>query len=120
MRQVPVSGSPPWEPAPRPTSELPWASISAPPAIPGQRADVGPARVSPEAIWHPAPPQVSAAPGSLFAPIPRNPPGPRPAPDGSGSEDGGRADTGSRPIYVWNPAASTDSFPAVGPDLDRG
>jgi len=38
--------------------------------------------------------------------------------DSGGESDTGRPDTGSRPIYVWNPTASTDTFPAV--DAERG
>src|SRR5215471_9841827 len=30
LRRAPVSGSPPWEPAPRPTSELPWTAVQGP------------------------------------------------------------------------------------------
>ena len=37
---------------------------------------------------------------------------------GTGTDPGGSQDQGSRPIYVWNPAASTESFPAVPEDGD--
>lgn len=119
VRHAPVSGSPPWEPAPRPTSELPWAVASGPlpgaaraiarPAGPSVTGRLGP----PESVWQPA--QEVDMPAS--APLPEPPP-PEGAPedawpdrhgyDPQGYEQGAghwASDTGTQPIYVWNPAA---------------
>jgi subtilisin family serine protease len=129
-----VSGTPPWEPAPKPDTELPWAS-SPPlprrtpvpmPAVSASgaaasgaagaagaagRADAGTADVWAadggaalgeaagdadggavgDAIWGPA------APSRVPA-----------AESGAANSDGGFG-----PIYVWNPGASTETFPSV-------
>jgi hypothetical protein len=92
-----VSGSPPWEPAAKPDTELPWAASPAPlprrtpvplPAAPANTAD---------SIWskpadsRPAPADETAA--------------------ADGSENG--AQPSLRPIYVWNPSANTETFPSV-------
>jgi len=98
-----VSGTPPWEPAPKPDTELPWAA-SPPPALP-RRAPVplpAPAAAPAESLWARA--AASAAPAAE-----------------NGKADGavGAADAaepGIRPIYVWNPGANTetfDTFPSV-------
>jgi Subtilase family len=92
-----VSGAPPWEPAPKPDTELPWAASPAPlpkrtpvplPAAPADTAD---------SVW-------SKSADS------------RPAPAAETvADDGGDngAQPSLRPIYVWNPSASTDTFPSV-------
>ena len=101
-----VSGTPPWEPAPKPDTELPWAA-SPPPALP-RRAPVplpAPAAAPAESLW--------ARAAASTAPAAEN-----------GKADGavgavGAADAaepGIRPIYVWNPGANTetfDTFPSV-------
>jgi hypothetical protein len=98
-----VSGTPPWEPAPKPDTELPWAT-SAPAALP-KRTPVAPAA-----------PQNLAAPtaGSLWD----RTDGGAQDPQASPGEGGEGTDTGSRPIYVWNPGANanTDTFPRVPGD----
>jgi hypothetical protein len=39
---------------------------------------------------------------------------------GRGSQDGGRDDdTGSHPIYVWNPGAATENFPVLEPGENK-
>jgi len=46
-----------------------------------------------------------------------------PAPDGVNGQDGDAGaslDAGAGPIYVWNPGASTESFPAVSPERPGG
>jgi Subtilase family len=109
VRPAKVSGTPPWEPAPKPDTELPWAA-SPPPALP-RRAPVplpAPAAAPAESLWA----RAAASP----APATEN-----------GKADGtvgavgavgaaGAAEPGIRPIYVWNPGANTetfDTFPSV-------
>ncbi len=89
-----VSGAPPWEAAPKPDGELPWASAPAPTAL-RHGAHAAPPTSS---IW------AAATPGAH-------------EPDGHGdqAEDDG-ADAVSRPIYVWNPSATTETFPQVPRD----
>jgi subtilisin family serine protease len=97
-----VSGSPPWEPAAKPEGELPWTSSPAPAAL-NRRGT------------HAVPPT-----SSLWAAAT---PGPH-APDAAGDaadENGPEAEQGGRPIYVWNPGATTDTFPQVPRDgQDQG
>jgi hypothetical protein len=87
---VPVVGSPPWEPAPRPTSELPWAVIPGPQAGAVRRLGTGEAHAA----------TASAAPRSLFDPetAERAP--------GGGAERGRRTDSSGHPIYIWNPGTA--------------
>jgi hypothetical protein len=95
-----VSGTPPWEPAQKPEGELPWTSSPAPPALPRR----GPAHAMPAAgsIWD----GPIAGAHSFDAAA-------DPAADGG---DDGNAQSGGRPIYVWNPGAATDTFPQVPPN----
>jgi hypothetical protein len=102
-RPAKVSGSPPWEPAAKPDTELPWAASPAPlprrTPIPLPAAPAGAA----ESIWSkPADSRPTAAAETAAA---------------EGGEGGAGGDTGTqpslRPIYVWNPGASTDTFPSV-------
>jgi len=88
-----VTGTPPWEPAPKPESELPWATSPAP-AGTVRRAPVQNLSAPPdESIWRQADE------------------GAQDAADGEGEGDG----DASRPIYVWNPSANTEAFPSVPP-----
>jgi len=92
-----VSGSPPWEPAAKPDTELPWAASPAPlprrTPVPLPAAPVG----TPDSIWS-KPADSQPAPAAEPAPA-------------EGDDDG--AQPGLRPIYVWNPSASTETFPSV-------
>jgi len=96
-----VSGTPPWEPAPKPDTELPWAA-SPPPALP-RRAPVplpAPSAPAAESLW------ARAAAGAA---VPATENGKADAPSDA-------AEPGIRPIYVWNPGANTetfDTFPSV-------
>jgi hypothetical protein len=107
-RPAKVSGSPPWEPAAKPDTELPWAASPAPlprrtpiplPAAPASAAD---------SIWSKSAESRPAATAETPAAAPT-------AAAAAPAAEGG--DTGTqpslRPIYVWNPSASTDSFPSV-------
>ena len=106
-----MSGSPPWEPAVKPDSELPWTSVTAPQAVSG-RGTANLPRPTSHSAWD------GAAAGA--------------GPPGSGRADeaeasGGRAvgaagdDRGAdadAPIYTWNPGATTETFPSVPRDDD--
>lgn len=77
VRRVQVNGSPPWEPAAEPTSELPW--VVAPPQGSGKAggADAPSIPPPPDAVWDSAPARRSSAPRSLFEPAPAPPSPPR-------------------------------------------
>jgi hypothetical protein len=163
-----VSGTPPWEPASKPDSELPWVTRPAP-SFRGERAPAprpappapvvppalaarpGPpapgARPAPSAPWavgagaapaadpdarpaaagpqNPSPPAEGSAwdarPATAPEPAaePGTPAGP-PADEGHQPDENGRAgedaEPEGRPIFVWNPGASTETFPSVPPD----
>jgi hypothetical protein len=121
-----VSGAPPWEPAPRPTTALPWAVIPASPSA-GPSTQRGgfsaPTRhAPPESLWDESPADQSAASRSLFEPAPVRPHGTDeqngPAEPASGWQDSGqyRSETSGRPIYVWNPSATSAPVDPFGPD----
>jgi hypothetical protein len=109
LRHAPVSGSPPWEPAPQPTSDLPWAVYPGPAQGPAMRSTFGPdnphpthsphdsasRQAPPEYVWGQGPVQSSSAPSSRYEPDPREASAEQP--------DAGRTDSGGRPIYVWDP-----------------
>ncbi len=130
-RQSRVSGAPPWEPAPKPDSELQWGSgpppapvrpaspaVTANPAPPSHR--LAPRQAPPSAAAFPAAASSGAAAGSwASAPVPgpAGHPGQAAGP-GPGPDPGSDADPGTGPIYVWNPGASTESFSAVPRDED--
>jgi hypothetical protein len=90
-----VSGAPPWEPAPQPEGEVPWASSPAPPAL-GRRAAAQP-RPATSSIWAAATPNA-------------------PVREANGGQPDDGAESGGRPIYVWNPSATTETFPQVPRD----
>jgi hypothetical protein len=106
-RAAKVSGSPPWEPAVKPDSELPWTSAPAP--QPGGGRDT-PARerAASRSVWDTA----AHGPGA-----------------GRAGQAGGTANRAARggeaadddadaQIYVWNPGATTEAFPTVPRDED--
>jgi serine protease len=93
-----VSGSPPWGPAPRPDGELPWAGEPGP-------------------LEPPADPDRGEPAQPMAAPLPQRRPGApretrRPAGPPAGPNEPRTEPTGP-PIYVWNPGASTEAFPAA-------
>ena len=164
-----VSGSPPWEPASKPDSELPWTARlpgMPPPSAPA-RPQPAPARTSPvapggtsapaaypppggpapdEAAWifrrpeadrrepadaagpAPAGPAENGLPAGENRPAgdseiadENGPAGHSGTADDSGTADetgtaGGNGEPDSGPIFVWNPGASTESFPTVPRD----
>jgi hypothetical protein len=96
-----VSGTPPWDPAAKPDTELPWAT-SPPPPLPRRVPVPLPAPAAPgaESLW---------ARAATSAATPTAEPG-----TADGASDA--AEPGIRPIYVWNPGASTETletFPSV-------
>jgi subtilisin family serine protease len=104
VRPPKVSGTPPWEPAAKPDTELPWAT-SPPPPLPKRAPMPLPAPAAPAA------PAASAAPEaeSLWARAATGPAAPA-AENGKAEPGGEVAEPGIRPIYVWNPGASTETF----------
>jgi hypothetical protein len=131
LRHAPVAGTPPWEPAPQPTGELPWAVLSEPGTSSGRNGGFGVRQNEepPESLWAAGSPMHSAPPSSMFdgdperegsaglgaGSGPRQVPGPdrrsdsdwRSIPEGR-SGRGGRSGSGERPIYVWDPDRSDD------------
>ncbi len=118
LRHAPVAGAPPWEPAPQPTSELPWAVLSGPgqgPQGQARRGALG-ARTSqapPESIWGTQPEPPSQESPSLFDPSERHPDAESPGADRRDDSDwrsisGRRTGSADRPIYIWDPETSAD------------
>ncbi|HEX6930959.1 MAG TPA: S8 family serine peptidase [Streptosporangiaceae bacterium] len=117
LRHAPVSGAPPWEPAPQPTSELPWAVLSGPAQGQARRGALGAttSQAPPESIWGARPEQQSQESGSLFDPSDPPGDGAGPGPDRRADSDwrsisGRRTSSGDRerPIYIWDPETSAD------------
>ena len=125
-----VTGAPPWEPAPEPAGEVPWGRSPMPQAGGARTFPMGPQRAEvpmPEtpASRRPKPasePELSswdalaeeAWPGG---PKTSKPPAQSPREQGPSRRGRGRGgkDTGSHPIYVWNPGAATENLPAIKP-----
>jgi hypothetical protein len=119
VRTPKTKGHPPWEPAEKPQSELPWMDAPARGGTPGR---VIPPRPYPGAEPGQAPVEQPAG-GAQY-----------PADNGRGVGRHGLIDRGpfpeldpppgldldspaaQRPRYSWNPADTTEAFPAVGPD----
>jgi len=124
-----VSGAPPWEPAPKPDTELPWAT-SPPPAL-ARRTPMMPAPpLGSGGSFGSGGPGGPAATGPAAATGPHSVPAPAPGslwdiPDsagaghlaGAGPDADEEPEPGvSRPIYVWNPSANTETFPKLPRD----
>ena len=133
VRTPKTKGHPPWEPAEKPKSELPWMDAPARGAAPGRvipprpypGAEPGPggaggpggpgepasrspttARVEPGSRWRTA--RGLGRRGAIDrGPFPELDPPPGIDPDSPAAQ---------RPRYSWNPADTTESFPVVGPD----
>ncbi len=126
LRRAPVSGSPPWGPAPRPTSELPWAVVQGPQAggglplgqaLAGAGAEPGGAgrQGPPESAWESRPATASSAPRAIF-----DPGQPHEAAEfGPGIPEPFQrsTDSGGRPIYVWNPASPAEASNDAADDV---
>jgi hypothetical protein len=104
VRHVEVSGSPPWEPAREPTTELPWAVVAPQPGATRPSSPDTPAiPPPPDSVWESPPAPRSSAPRSVFNP-----------PVGRGSA-GARGNPGvPRPVAAPVPADMTpaDMTPA--------
>ena len=130
-----ISGRPPWEPAPEPAGEVPWSQSPMPqtggarmfptgqPSAPTAPTPAFPAGEPPEAELSPwdaiAEEAWPGGPSASGQPAQRGPDPANHAPGQASDSGGGRpgedpAD-GSRPIYVWNPSASTETIQAVPP-----
>jgi Subtilase family len=125
-----ASGGPPWEPAPEPAGEVPWSQPPMPQAGGARMFPTGQPSASTPA---PEPPEAQVSPWDVIAEeawpggpsAPQRPAPPRgqdPASGAAGqardSGDGGPGEdpaAGSRPIYVWNPGASTETIQAIPP-----
>ncbi len=140
MPRPKITGSPPWDPAPEPPGDVPWARTPMPPAggAPGfpARPPQSPDAPVPDRPA-PVPPEPQVSPWDAIAeeawpggPAASRPPGPRRGGAPANGIHGGRRDSaagrhgkgpasGSRPIYVWNPGASTEAFPKVTPGEDH-
>ena len=139
------NGHPPWEPAERPVSELPWMdapgsgqSRNVPPrrvfpvggegpaaggspgvASPGPTATGRPAGSRPA---DPAPPPMTASGLVRRKPNSRSPfpdlEGPPPGLGRTPGRESGEDEGASRPMNSWNPSDATEAFPAVPPPGD--
>ena len=122
VRQAAVTGSPPWGPAPQPTTELPWAVIPPPGSTAGVARsgvpDVALVPPPPDSVWDSAPARPPSARRSLFDGT-RQQPGPRTAAQGRSSRPGGKQQDGSqgtapRPA-TWPPGDPRGGQPHSGP-----
>jgi hypothetical protein len=109
-----VSGAPPWEPAAKPDTELPWAVSPAPlprrTPVPVPAAPASPA-ASADSVWSKPADSWSEPADSWSEPADSRP---APAAETVAAEgDDNGAQPSLRPIYVWNPSASTETFPSV-------
>jgi Subtilase family len=111
-RPAKVSGSPPWEPASKPDTELPWAASPAPlPKRTPTPLPVPPASTV-DSVWNkPADSwQAPAAEAVTTEAVTTE----AVTTEGVTTEGGDNGDQPSlRPIYVWNPSVSTETFPSV-------
>jgi Subtilase family len=125
VRTPKTKGHPPWEPAEKPKSELPWMDAPARGATPGR---IIPPRPYPGTEPGPGgpsqPPLADHGPGGAGFPVEnggglgrRGPidrgPFPELDPPPGVDQDSPGA---QRPRYSWNPADTTEAFPVVGPD----
>jgi hypothetical protein len=104
-----VSGAPPWEPAVKPDSELPWASAPAPQPSHGRGSENLHRRPGSRSVWDTAHQDagVSATDSPSAASATAGGTGSAPGDDGAEGQ-----------IYVWNPGATTETFPFVPHDKD--
>lgn len=122
VRRVQVSGSPPWEPAKEPTSELPWV-VPPQPGMTKLGGGDGPAiPPPPDSVWDSAPARRSSAPRSLFEPTPP-PPGAEPRPPAIAPGPPGISPPGISQPAISQPMASQylPSHPSTSPsDVSMG
>ena len=109
-RRARVSGNPPWEPAAKPDSELPWTAVPAPPS--NTSGGTGERHVQlGGTVW-----ETAAAGDRAAAPVPAGTAAPEEAglPADAWATGNAAPDPASDPIYVWKPAEPADGFPADG------
>jgi hypothetical protein len=124
VRTPKTKGHPPWEPAEKPETELPWMDAPARGATPGRIIPPRPYPGAEPGPGGPSQPLADHGPGGAGFPVenggglgrrsaidrgpfPELDPPPGIDPDSPGAQ---------RPRYSWNPADTTESFPVVGPD----
>jgi len=124
VRTPKTKGHPPWEPAEKPKSELPWMDAPARGAAPGRIIPPRPYPGAEPGTGGPSQPLADHGPGGAGFPVenvgglgrrsaidrgpfPELDPPPGIDQDGPGAQ---------RPRYSWNPADTTEAFPVVGPD----
>jgi Subtilase family len=124
VRTPKTKGHPPWEPAEKPKSELPWVDAPARAATPGRIIPPRPYPGTEPAPGSSSQPLADHGPGGAGFPVEnegglgRRSPidrGPFPEldpPPGIDQDSPGA----QRPRYSWNPADTTEAFPVVGPD----
>lgn len=122
LRRVPVSGSPPWEPAKEPTSDLPWTVIATPPGtVKSSTGDTPAIPPPPDSVWDSAPARRSSAPRSLFEPAPIPPATSRRQPGGTdqlgGTSGPDLRQPGPSHQGTGRPAASQPGQPTSWQDL---
>jgi hypothetical protein len=106
-----VSGSPPWEPAVKPDSELPWANVSAS-QVSGRGAATLPPRPPPRSVWDIASAGAGTSGSGSATQAEQN----LHERAGGGNEAGDAEDDAQN--YGWNPGATTETLPAVSGDED--
>lgn len=138
-RRPKVSGGPPWGPAPRPDSELPWTREAATPPVGSEPLPHRYPSSEGRSVWDtiaeevwPGGPGVDQR-GPRFSPTSgpaqaestgdvRRPAQGHPASEGEAlppSRDAGRAVTSGPQHGQWNPGAATETFTAVPPRPSR-
>jgi len=110
-----VSGNPPWEPAAKPDSELPWAAAPAPPvATPfGTPQRQGPPAGS---LWDAAAASARATPRPGAAQPLMSPEAAARVTEAGEADAAAAEDPASDPMHVWG--ETTETFPAVGEDSE--
>jgi hypothetical protein len=115
-RQPRISGTPPWEPAAKPDSELPWATVPPPQPVNGPAEPLPRRPVAHSSIWDTAGHREGPGSGGTGTGTDRPGAGEHgadgPGADEHGADGAGPGDADSQ-IYLWNPAATTDTFPAL-------
>ena len=124
VRTPKTKGHPPWEPAEKPKSELPWMDAPARGATPGRIIPPRPSPGTEPGPGGPSQPLADHGPGGAGFPVENGgglgrrsaiDRGPFPEldpPPGIDQDSPGA----QRPRYSWNPADTTEAFPVVGPD----
>jgi len=113
-----TSGRPPWDPAPEPSSDVPWALPGTSAAPLGAAQPPGPAEMPLPAppVTEPPPWELAAAEAWPGGPAASRPGGLSNGLARAGHDQPGADDSGSQPIYVWDPQTATETFPVLPPE----